>query len=51
MHFDIALIKGSFADERGNISMDLEVVPASFINCTSSSQLWWKSYCSSKQSG
>ena len=32
MHFDIALIKGSFADERGNISMDLEVVPTEVLS-------------------
>ncbi|WP_455258331.1 acyl CoA:acetate/3-ketoacid CoA transferase [Peptoniphilus asaccharolyticus] len=32
MNFDIALIKGSFSDERGNISMDLEVVPTEVLS-------------------
>lgn len=31
-HFDIALIKGSYADERGNISMDLEAVPTEVLS-------------------
>lgn len=32
MNFDIALIKGSFSDEHGNISMDMEVVPTEVLS-------------------
>ncbi len=32
MHFDIGLIKGSYADERGNISMELDPVPTEVLS-------------------
>lgn len=32
MKFDVALIKGSYADERGNISMELDAVPTEVLS-------------------